>query len=297
MEYNPFRPADIEAALGRRYIVGHELGVGGQGMVFKATRTSQPDGSPAYDVVALKLHRNPKQDIRVEREVAAAAAIVHPALARWVEHGECNVAGRHSRYIAWEFVEGDTLEERLKSGPMLESDVLEMGRHVSAAIAAIWSRHIVHGDLKPSNIMLREGGGAVLIDLGAARHLDEDNSPEARKPFGTRGYFSPEQARGEKNLSSASDVFSLGIVMLQALLGRHPTAYSQSDLEHGLRASKIRVAISPALSAALDKMLSEKERFRPAPAELSGYFHRLQERVECAPAVSVRQAPRTSSRR
>lgn len=290
MAINPFVPGDIEAALGRRYVVGPEIAVGGQGAVFKATRTSQPDGAEAYDVVALKLHLRPSQDIRVQREIGAMESISHATLARLVEHGFCDVANRHTRYLAFEFVEGQTLATRLKSGPVLESEVLAIGRDVSAAIAAIWSQRIVHGDIKPSNIMVRDAGGAVLIDLGAARYLQQDNTPAARKPFGTVGYFSPEQARGERVLSCASDVFSLGVVMLQSLLGRHPTDYHQSGLANGFRASGGRLAASTGLLSALDKMLSARPAFRPVPAELSNYFHRLHQKIETDFALSDRKS-------
>jgi len=290
---NPFLASDVETALGRRYIVGYELGVGGQGAVFKATRTARPDGEQVLDIVALKLHLYLNQDVRVEREIQAAENISHPALARMIEDGYCDVANRRTHYIAWEFIEGETLAKRLRNGPLLEYDVLEIGRHVAAAIAAIWSRHIVHGDIKPSNIMLREDGGAVLIDLGAARYLDQDNSPAARKPIGTPGYFSPEQARGEKRLSCASDVFSLGVVMLQSLLGRHPTNYHQSTLSEGIRASGGKLAASTGLLSALDKMLSPKPAFRPSPVGLSDYFHRLQETIQEEFATRARPGHKT----
>ncbi len=301
MDFHPFVPADIEAALGGRYVVDSEIAVGGQGAVFKATRAARPDGTATNDLVALKLHLYYNQDIRVQREITAMENISHVSLARPIEHGFCDVAGRHTRYVAWEFVEGQTLSERLKSGPLLESEVVAIGRDVSAAIAAIWSRRIVHGDIKPSNIMVRDSGEqegtsapghdmhAVLIDLGAARHLEEDNSPAARKPFGTRGYFSPEQALGDKNLTCASDVFSLGVVLLQSLLGgRHPTDYHQSGLAHGIRASGGRLAVSTGLLSTLDKMMSEDPRFRPSPAELSGSFLRLQQKMEAEFAMGAR---------
>ncbi len=215
-------------------------------------------------------------------------SISHPCLARLIEQGYCDVAGRHTRYVAWEFVEGQPLSHRLKNGgPLLESEVVTIGRDVAAAIAAIWSQHIVHGDIKPSNIMLRDSGGAVLIDLGAARYLEQDNSPAARKPFGTPGYFSPEQLRGERNLSCASDIFSLGVVLLQCLLGRHPTDYHQSVLEEGIRASRA-VAGSVGLVYMLDKMLTVRPPFRPIPAQLSTYFQRLQEKMESELAMGAR---------
>ncbi len=303
MDVPPFVPADIEAALGRRYIVGPEIAVGGQGAVFKATRTSRPDGTGADDVVALKLNLYSSQDNRVQREIAVMENISHPSLARLIEHGRCDVAGRQTRYVAWEFVEGETLALRLRSGRLLEAEVLAIGRDVSAAIAAIWSRHLVHGDIKPSNIMLRDSGGqqlmsalgcdiqAVLIDFGAIKHLEQDTTLAARRPFGTLGYFSPEQARGEA-LTCASDIFSLGIVMLQSLLGRHPTDCHQSALEDGFRASGERLGVSVGLVSTLDKMLSPSPKFRPPPAELSAYFQRLRQRLEAEFAMGTR--PRNS---
>ena len=273
-----FVPADIEAALGRRYSVGPEIAIGGQGAVFKATRASRPDGTAANDVVALKLYLYASQDGRVQREISAMENISHPALARLIEHGHCGVAGRPTRYVAWEFIDGESLGDRLESGPLPEFEVLPIGSDVSAAIAELWSRRFVHGDVKPSNIMLRPSGGAVLIDLGAARDLEQDHTLAARQPFGTVGYLSPEQAVGA-TLSCASDIFSLGVVMLQSLLGQHPTDYDQNALAGGIRASGRKLPVSTGLLSTLDTMLSVRTTFRPSPAALSSYFQGLQQRT------------------
>jgi serine/threonine protein kinase len=288
-----FAPAAVEAALDKRFAVTSQIAVGGQGAVFRATRVLKPDGTAGNEVVALKLHLYHTQDVRAQREIAAMENITHPALARMIEQGSCDVAGRRTRYVAWEFIEGQTLSQQLKLGKLEEPEVLAVGRDVSAAIAEIWSRQIVHGDIKPSNIMLRDSGGAVLIDLGAARYLSQDNTPAAREPFGTRGYFSPEQARAAKSLSCASDIFSLGVVMLQALMGRHPTDYSQSALADGIRLSDLRLVASPSLRAELDKMLAAKPTARPQPAELSRRFHRLYQSV-AEFAVSPPARPQTA---
>ncbi len=291
MDVHPFEPADIEAALGHRYAVGREIAIGGQGVIFKATRISQADGSAANDVVALKLNLHPYQESRVEREITTVENISHPSLARLIEHGYCEVAGSRTRYVAWEFVEGQTLSHRLRiGGRLLDADVLPLGRDVAAAIAAIWSRRMVHGDIKPSNIMLRESGGAVLIDLGAARDSEHDNTIAARRPFGTWGYFSPEQARGEM-VSCASDIFSLGVVMLECLLGRHPTAHHQNGLDEGFRATSFKLGANPSLLGMLDKMLSERSTFRPIPGDLSRYFQSLLQRMEAESATGA-PAPR-----
>src|ERR1019366_10634446 len=113
--------------------------------------------------------------------------------------------------------------------------------------------------------MLRASGGAVLIALGAARHLEQDHTLAARQPFGTVGYLSPEQAIGA-TLSCASDIFSLGVVLLQSFLGQHPTDYDQNALGDGLRASGRRLAVSPGLVCMLDTMLSGRLRFFPKTA-------------------------------
>ena len=292
MAFQPFVPDEIEVALGRRYIVGPEIAAGGQGAVFRATRTSLPDGTAANDVVALKLHFHPSEDIHVQREIAAMESLSHPMLARLIEHGRCDVAGRHTRYIAYEIIEGQSLSRRLKKGGrLLESEVLPIARDITDAIAALWSGRIVHGDIKPSNIMLRESGGAVLIDLGVARYLEvevarkpfrprQQYSPEQAGPWGTLGYLSPEQFRGEKSLSCASDIFSLGIVMLESLQGWHPTNHDQNALVEGIRASECRLAVSASLLSVLDRMLSERPGLRPSLKGLSAYFQTLLQRIE-----------------
>jgi serine/threonine protein kinase len=301
-----FAPKEIEAALDRRFILGPEIAVGGQGTVFSGTRIFRPDGTVTNDVVALKLHLYPSQDVRVQREITATQNVSHPNLARMIEHGRCDVAGRHTRYIAWEFIDGQPLSAQLKNGSLLESEVLTIGRDVAAAISEIWSRRIVHGDIKPSNVMVRNTGGymmlgsvysAVLIDLGGARYLSQEDTratlrpsrhfgqndtAAALKPFGTPGYFSPEQIRGTTALSCASDVFSLGVVMLQCLLGRHPTGYDQSALSEGIQASGGRLGVSAGLLCALDKMLSARPTFRPNPAELSRCFESLRQTKQAA---------------
>lgn len=296
MALHPFAPAEVEAALGQRFIVGREIAVGGQGVVFQATRKCKPDGTETNDNVALKIHLYRSQDIRVQREIDAMVKISHPTLARFIEDGYCDVACRHAPYVAWEFIDGLTLSERLKTGGRLrESEVLAIGRDVSAAIGEIWLRRIVHGDIKPSNIMLKNSGNAVLIDLGAARYLEEDNSPAARRPFGTAGYLSPEQAKGTKALSCASDIFSLGVVMLECLMGRHPTEHNQIALEEGILASHFKIAASTGLLCTLDKMLTVRPSFRPTPAGLSSYFQRQLKQMEDDFAVSARVTPKPAN--
>jgi serine/threonine protein kinase len=289
MALHPFVPAEIEAALGRRYIVGPEVAVGGQAVVFRATRTSRPDGEPTNDVVALKLHLRPGETIRVQREITAMENLSHPNLARLIEHGYCDVADRHTGYIACEFIEGQSLKHRLNAGRLLESEALPIGRDISAAITALWSRRIVHGDIKPSNIMLRDSGSAVLIDLGIASSFEEDAAPRPLRPVsperfghgGTLGYMSPEQARGQRPLTCASDIFSLGVTMLECIQGWHPTHLDQSALLDGIQASRGRLTVSAGLIRTLDMMLLvHPPRARGKLTKLGVYFQVLEQTIE-----------------
>lgn len=284
-------PAEIEAALDQRYTVGHNIATGGQGTVFRATRTACIDGTPSDDSVALKLYFDPTQAFRVQREVTAMENLSHPNLARLLEHGYCYISGRKTLYIAYEFIEGQSLKQRLKlGGRLLESEVLPIGRDISCAIAALWSHRIVHGDIKPGNIMLKESGGAVLIDLGILRFAEDYRasrsltpidrfSPARARSWGTPGYLSPEQARGERFYCS-SDIFSLGIVLLECLQGWHPTNSDQGALAGGIKASGRRLGASPALLSVLDKMLLPTPRERGRLSKLSGYFQVLEERIQ-----------------
>ncbi len=291
MALQSFVPEEVEAALGGRYRVGPRIAAGGQGAVHRATRISRLDGTATNDLVALKLHFDPRQAFRVQREVTALEHLLHPNLARLIEHGYCYVGGRKTLYIAYEFIEGQSLKQRLKTGGrLLESEILPIARDISGAIAALWSQRIVHGDIKPGNIMLRDSGEAVLIDLGVLRFFEDFGgarplipvtsfSPELVKGWGTAGYLSPEQARAEK-LTCASDIFSLGVVMVESLQGRHPTNHDQLALAHGIKASACRLDVSPGLLSVLDKMLLATPRSRGSVTKLSGYFQLLYQRME-----------------
>jgi len=291
MTFQTFVPAEVESALGGRYTVETKIASGGQGAVFKATRTSRLDGTATNDLVALKLHFDPRQAVRVQREVTALETLSHPNLERLIEHGHCYVGDRKTRYIAYEFIEGQTLKQRLKiGGRLLESEILPIARDIAEAIAALWSQRIVHGDIKPANIMLRNSGEAVLIDLGILRFFEDFGgnkplrpvgyfSPELARSWGTLGYLSPEQARGER-LSCASDIFSLGIVMMESLQGWHPTKGDQNALANGIRATGRTLDVSAGLLGVLDKMLLATPRQRGRVTKLSSYFQVLLQRME-----------------
>lgn len=253
-----------------------ELRVGGQGVVYKARRMRDKDGNTTDDDVALKLHLNTGQDERVEREIAAMTNVQHPCLATLLEEGTETVSGRRSRYVVWALIEGEPLDLVLQKGAISDKQAARIGNDVVSALFAIWSKHIVHRDVTPKNIMVRPDGSAVLIDLGGARHLDESTLTAVGATFGTYGYFSPEQSRGEHALTSASDVFALGVVLLQCLTGSHPTGGNQALLSASPpRAATLAPHISREMQEILDRMLHLRASFRPSLSELQREFTRL----------------------
>ncbi|MGH9715477.1 MAG: serine/threonine-protein kinase [Candidatus Acidiferrales bacterium] len=270
MTANPFNPAEVEAALGGRYTLGPELRTGGQGAVYRAARTRDEAGKTCKDDIALKLHLDPRQDERVEREIRAAKNIRHPALADLLEDGVITILGSDVRYIAWRFIEGEPLDMTIGKGPLSERETLQTAHDVTTAVDVLWSHRIVHRDIAPKNIMLASDGHAVLIDLGGARHLGNSTITAPGTTFGTIGYLSPEQCRGEHALTSASDVFALGVVMLECLLGHHPTNGDQ----YRLLASHVPVAalipnVCQESREIIESMLQQRAAFRPRIEELS----------------------------
>lgn len=246
--------------------------------MFRATRIRAQDSTATSDEVALKLYNDPSEDERVEREIAMMHGVRHPSLATLIEHGHIDLSNRRHRYVAWEFIDGIPLNVILARGQLSPRETAVLGCDIARALDYIWSNHkVVHRDVNPKNIMIRAGGaGAVLIDLGAARHLSLNTITAAGSSWGTDGYLSPEQARAETNLSCLSDVFCLGVTLLEAVGGSHPTARNQYQLVFNTpKAATVAATCPAALAAIIDSMLLPRAAFRPSPNVLVQRFTTL----------------------
>src|SRR3989440_9197180 len=209
------------------YKVIEQIGTGGMGEVYLAedTRLSRK--------VALKVLPDyfTKDDERVRRfqqEARAASALNHPNIITIYEIGE--IDSRH--FIATEFIEGETLRQRMTKSQMKIAEVLDVAAQVAWALSAAHQAGIAHRDIKPRNIMLRPDGVVKVLDFGLAK-LTEQKGDDLEAAtlvhtkqgivMGTAHYMSPEQARGQK-MDARTDIFSLGVVLYEMVTGRVPFA-------------------------------------------------------------------------
>jgi len=201
---------------------------GGMGEVYLA-EDKRLGRKVALKVLPASFTTNDDRLRRFEQEARAASALNHPNIITIYEIRQA----ADSHVIATEFVEGETLRQRLSHSPLTLSEALDVALQVADALSAAHKAGIIHRDIKPENIMLRPDGYVKVLDFGLAK-LSEQASPAvaAEAPtiqvrtgsgivIGTAGYMSPEQARG-LGVDSRSDIFSLGAVMYEMIAGRKP---------------------------------------------------------------------------
>jgi eukaryotic-like serine/threonine-protein kinase len=207
------------------YLGGYEivapLGTGGMGEVYRA-RDPRLNREVAIKVLPESYSRDPERLRRFEQEARAAAALSHPNICAVYQLGIGSPA-----YIVSELLEGETLRERLRRGPLPVHKAVELGVQIARGLAAAHKKAIVHRDLKPANLFITRDGIAKILDFGLARmetpiHERETLSPERRTlpgvQLGTVGYMSPEQVRGEA-ADERSDIFSFCVVLQEMLTG------------------------------------------------------------------------------
>jgi serine/threonine protein kinase len=151
----------------------HQLRVGGQATVYRATRLRNSLGIETGDDVALKVYFDPTQDQRVDREIDAAKTVRSGNLCELFNHGYITIGDYDYQFLTWSYIEGEPLDTVLQKGPVPPNIAAVIGRDVAKAVQAIWDKRIVHRDVNPKNIMLVRGlEKAILIDLGVAKYLD-----------------------------------------------------------------------------------------------------------------------------
>jgi eukaryotic-like serine/threonine-protein kinase len=217
------------------YEIVRPLGRGGMGEVWLATEL-RLRRKVALKILPAGLTRDPIRVQRFEHEARAASALSHPNVCTIHALGE-TPDGQH--YIAMEYVEGETLRQRLSNGRMRIREALDIAVQVAAALSAAHAAGIVHRDIKPENVMLRADGFVKVLDFGLAKlapaadaaALDATQTAfrtEAGSIVGTVAYMSPEQARRQQ-VDARTDIWSLGVVLYEIVGGRSPFSASSSS--------------------------------------------------------------------
>jgi WD40 repeat protein len=255
------------------------LGAGGMGEVYRAR-----DGALKRDVAIKVLpdhwSRDPERLRRFEREAQATAALNHPNIVSIFHIGKYNDAP----YIVTELLQGETLRDRLRKGPMRLREVVDAGVELAAGLAAAHGAGVVHRDLKPENIFITKDSRTKILDFGLAR-LDPVKAAAAEDPtiafrqdsepgrvLGTVGYMSPEQVRGE-TVDARSDIFALGVILYEMLTGKR--AFQKSSQVETMTAilnedppaiSELAPSLSPGLQKIVHRCLAKnpEKRFQHA---------------------------------
>lgn len=272
------------------YRVQERLGGGGMGVVYRA-QDLRLGRLVALKFLARSLAHDTSLLARFKREARTASALNHPGICTIHEIGE----HEGETFIAMELIDGMTLQERIRAGPLPMDELLDLAIQLADALSAAHSKNVIHRDLKPSNIMLTSRGQAKILDFGLAKvaALPIGGSPDALTQsdegltnpgaaLGTFSYMSPEQALG-RQLDTRTDLFSLGVVLYEMATSRRafggPTVAVVLEAllnKRPVSALKLNAELAPELDPIIDKALEKDREVRYQAVDLRADLKRLQ---------------------
>jgi eukaryotic-like serine/threonine-protein kinase len=204
-------------AVNGRYLLGELIGRGGMGEVFEAWDL-RLDRAVALKRLRSDLAEQPEMRRRVQAEARAAARLTHPNVVAVFDTG----LHEGHPFIVMERLDGRTLGDELAAGPMAQERAREVGLQVLSALSAAHENGLVHRDVKPGNILAAPEGTWKVTDFGIAKSLEGDSTvTQTGELLGTPAYLAPERLEGLA-ATSASDLYSVGVVLYEALAGRRP---------------------------------------------------------------------------
>lgn len=273
---------DTGTVIADRFEIERRVSAGGMSAVFRA-KDLRLGGAVAVKVLYGRDEGEHRE--RLYREARVLEKLSHPGIVRYVAHGELEL---DKPYLAMEWITGETLSKRLSRTGLTMGESVRMVTRVAETLAVTHAKGIIHRDIKPGNLILRDSNveDPTLIDFGIARMgLGASSITNTGVMLGTLGYMAPEQARGTKQLDARADVFALGAVLFKCLTGL--PAFAGDDeiailakmlFEAPPRARELRKDIPTALDELLARMLSRDPLQRPADggivaAELAALGH------------------------
>jgi eukaryotic-like serine/threonine-protein kinase len=274
------------------FTIDKELGSGAMGTVYRGrfTKTGQ--------IMAIKVmapgigSTNAGAVDRFEREIVVLKQLNHPNIVRFYGAGKQQGA----RYFAMEYIEGESLDKVMaRRDRMTWEEVVALGQQLCSALQHAHEQGIIHRDLKPSNIMVLPDGTLKLTDFGIAKDTDLEALTQTNCTVGTAAYMSPEQCKGQSDLTHKSDLYSLGVLFYELLTGRKPfkadnamdmfMQHVQGTFE---RPSHVVLDIPVWLDTLVCQLMEKKTEQRPLDAHrVAETLNSIQEKVEAQQSAGV----------
>src|SRR5437763_10815428 len=245
----------VGTLLSGRYRLDAQIGTGGMSTVYRSFDTVL-ERPVAIKLMHREIASHSEQLERFRREARSVAQLNHPHIVTVIDAGE----DEGTPYIVFEFVDGETLKERIRRcGRLPIPEAIAYAIEIARALGAAHERGIVHRDIKPQNVLIDPEGSAKVTDFGIARSLDDTGLTADGRVLGTTDYVSPEQALGH-TVTGQSDIYSLGICLYEMLTGDVPfkgdgqVAVAMRHVREELPdVQRLRPEVSAALAAVVDR--------------------------------------------
>src|SRR5438270_2510540 len=256
----PWNREDDERLLDGRYRLGDRLGSGAVAEVFRAT------DERLARAVAVKLFRGDAAEElqRHEAEMRTLARLDHPSLVTVYDAGDAD----GQPYLVMQLIEGDTLADELRRGPIGPERTARYGAALADALAYVHAQGFVHRDVKPANVLIAGDGRVHLADFGIARLVDSAHVTRTGDVLGTPAYFAPEQVSGDA-VGPAADVYALGVMLLECLTGRRPFEGTAMEVAMARlsRDPEVPAGLPPAWQGLLRAMTARAAADRPSAVD------------------------------
>lgn len=274
------------------FLIERELGAGAMGAVYRAKHL-ETNKTVAIKVMAPGLGgTNPQAVARFEREMKILEQLKHPNIVRLFGTGKF----QGTKYFAMEYVQGDSLDRVMeRRDRMTWEQVVDLGQQLCAALQHAHEKGIVHRDLKPSNLMILTDNTLKLTDFGIAKDIDVTALTAANSTVGTAAYMSPEQCKGERDLTNKSDLYSMGVVFYELITGKKPFV-AENAMEMFMlhvngqfeRPSRLVPDLPVWLDNLICQLLEKKPEHRPYDAAMvSQVLGSIQEKIEAQQSAGV----------
>lgn len=307
LETPPFEPSNSlrnsKPSLIGRYEVLELIGVGGMGEVYLALDATL-ERNVALKMFSAELASNDVHISRFVREARSASALNHPNICTIYEIN----AEHQPPYIAMEYIDGETLAAKIRSGKLEPANAVDLVLQVADGVAEAHEAGIVHRDIKPANIIINKRGQVKIVDFGLAKRVRAAETDHTQRQLtgsgmivGTVSYMSPEQARGQ-SVDASSDIWSLGVVLCEAVTGRLPfSGGSTGDIiasilrsepaigDSGEMPAELRTVIEKALSKDKGSRFQTAREFAAELEKAKANIHRYAATPDAVTAILPKQ--------